>query len=132
MDKHILKEYSYNILVKWNCKVKIIQILNSGLLGLILTCICFLISKKYNQLLALIFFLVFWLSPWIVKSAPSMYWVEFLWFLPMLTGLYCLNNIESKRTRIICYFCIGLAIMLKCLCGYEYITMIMLGGIEFF
>lgn len=61
-----------------------------------------------------------------------MYWVEFLWFLPMLIGLYCLINIDKKRTGIVCYIFIGLAIMLKSLCGYEYITNVMLGGIEFF
>lgn len=116
----------------YNNEVKIIRITNCIFLAIILIGICLLISQKYNQLLGTVFFVVFWLSPWIIKFAPSMYWVEFLWFLPMLIGLYCLINIDKKRTRIVCYIFIGLAIMLKSLCGYEYITNVMLGGIEFF
>lgn len=84
----------------YNSEVKMIRIVNCFLLALILTTICIQIKRRYNRLLASVFFLVFWLSPWIIKFAPSMYWVEFLWFLPMLIGLYCLNNIDCKKQEL--------------------------------
>ncbi len=94
-------------------------------------CIVFLIFKKYNLLLALCFFITFWLSPWIVNFARNLYWVEFTWFLPMLIGLFLSLKIESIKYRIICYFAIFISITVKCLCGYEYISTIMIGLIAF-
>ena len=93
--------------------------------------ISYLIGKKYDKLLAGCFYITFWLSPWIVNFARNLYWVEFTWFLPMLIGLYCSIKINNERSRKFCYIAALLAIMLKCLCGYEYITSIMLGMIMF-
>lgn len=89
------------------------------------------IKKKYNFLMALVFLGVFWLSPWIVNYARNLYWVEFTWFVPMLIGLFCANNIDNKRRSRLCFGFMYLAVLLKCLCGYEFISVIMLGGIFF-
>jgi len=99
--------------------------------AIVFICIVFLIFKKYNFLLALCFFITFWLSPWIVNFARNLYWVEFTWFLPMLIGLFLSLKIESIRYRIICYLAIFISITVKCLCGYEYISTIMIGLIAF-
>ena len=81
--------------------------------------------------MAFIFYITFLLSPWIVNFARNLYWVEFTWFLPMLIGLYCSYRIHSKNCRIFCYVAGFLTIAAKCLCGYEYISTIMLGLIAF-
>lgn len=78
-----------------------------------------------------VFYVVFWLSPWVVNFANNLYWVEFTWFLPMAAGLFCLWKLDSRICRILSYVLVLLAIMIKCLCGYEYITTVMLGAIAF-
>ena len=78
-----------------------------------------------------VFYVVFWLSPWVVNFANNLYWVEFTWFLPMAAGLFCLWKLDSRICRIFSYVLVLLAIMIKCLCGYEYITTVMLGAIAF-
>lgn len=97
----------------------------------VLLCIVYLIQRKYNRLFAGIYYVVFLLSPWVVNFANNMYWMEFTWFVPMLAGLWCSMKTDSKKRRRACYCLIFLSIMIKSLCGYEYITTVMLGAISF-
>lgn len=97
----------------------------------VLLCIVYLIQRKYNRLFAGIYYVVFLLSPWVVNFANNMYWVEFTWFVPMLAGLWCSMKTDSKKRRRGCYCLIFLSILIKSLCGYEYITTVMLGAISF-
>ena len=90
-----------------------------------------MVAKKYNFLFGSVFYLVFLLSPWTVNFADNLYWVEFTWFLPMVAGLICSLKIKEKKYRIASYFFAFVAIAVKCLCGYEYITVIMMGVILF-
>ena len=101
------------------------------LAGIVFSIIVFIIFQKYNSLMAICFFIVFWLSPWVVNFARNLYWVEFTWFIPMLVGLFCAWKIENASCRIISYICTFFAIFIKCLCGYEYISTIMMGLISF-
>ena len=86
------------------------------------------IYKKYGGLFAAVFLAVSMVSRWTVDFSRNLYWVEFIWFLPMFLGLLCLNY-PLKRKMIYPFF--GLSVFLKCLCGYEYISTIMLSGILF-
>ncbi len=90
-----------------------------------------LIGRKYNVLMAGCFLAVFWLSPWIVNFARNLYWVEFTWFIPMAAGLFCSLYIDRRNCRIISYTVVFVSIMIKCLCGYEYISTIMLGSVAY-
>lgn len=96
-------------------------------LSLVLCLISWQLSKKYDILYALSFLGVSLISPWIVKFAKNLYWAEFLWFLPLLLSLLCLNY---WRYRFAIYPFFAVAIYLKCLCGFEYISTIMMGGIS--
>ncbi|MCI8550414.1 MAG: hypothetical protein HFI68_07495 [Lachnospiraceae bacterium] len=93
--------------------------------------IVMLLACKYNRTLAGCFFVTFWLSPWIVNFARNFYWVEFTWFIPMAAGLFCAWKIHSSKCRMISYIIAFIAITGKCLCGYEYISVIMMGLISF-
>ena len=97
-------------------------------LSLVLSAICLQLYKKYGPVLAACFYFVTLFSPWVANFAQSLYWVAFTWFLPMLLGLICLNHLEKRRLLYPLFF---LAILLKCACGYEYITVIMLGSVLF-
>ena len=97
----------------------------------VITTICYLVYKKYDLLMGMTFYTVSLLSPWMIGFSTNLYWVEFTWFLPMVAGLICTNNINSKRHRIFSYILVMLTVALKCACGYEYITTIMLSAIVF-
>lgn len=97
----------------------------------VITLICYGIYKKYNLEFAIVFYVVSLLAPWMIGYSTNLYWVEFTWFLPMLFGIFCANHIESKSVRMITYVGVLLAVALKCACGYEYITTIMLSAIVF-
>ncbi len=93
--------------------------------------IVMILFYKYDFLMATCFLITFLLSPWVVNFAKNLYWVEFTWFIPMLIGLFCSWKINNKTCRIISYIATFLSITIKCLCGYEYISTIMLGMIAF-
>lgn len=90
-----------------------------------------LLSVKYDPVLAGCFFVTFWLSPWIVNFARNLYWVEFTWFIPMAAGLFCAWKIDDRRCRIASYLMAFVSVTGKCLCGYEYISVIMMGMVAF-
>ena len=115
----------------YDTAVNMLHFLCAAGMAITVLLIVYLIYRKYNLLMAFIFYITFLLSPWIVNFARNLYWVEFTWFLPMLIGLYCSYRIHSKNCRIFCYVAGFLTIAAKCLCGYEYISTIMLGLIAF-
>lgn len=111
--------------------IETLHLLCSLATAFVLVAICYLISQKYNLLFAGVFYVTFLLSPWIVNFARNLYWVEFTWFIPMAIGLFCSKNIDKRLCRIVSYLGATASIALKCLCGYEYISTIMMGLITF-
>ena len=81
--------------------------------------------------MAVCFYATVWLSPWVVNFARNLYWVEFTWFIPMLMGLFCSIYVRKKWCRFLSYIGVFLSVMVKCLCGYEYITCVMMAMISF-
>lgn len=93
--------------------------------------IVILLYYRYNLLFSGCFFTVFFLSPWVITFASSLYWVEFTWFIPMAIGLFCAWRIADRKCRFFSYCTAYVAVTVKCLCGYEYISVIMMGMISF-
>lgn len=112
-------------------EIAILNLFCCLLTALIFALIVLLIFEKYNITMAGCFFVVFWLSPWVVNFARNLYWVEFTWYIPMLIGLFCSWRIEKKKCRVISYAATFLSIFIKCLCGYEYISVVMMALIGF-
>ncbi len=108
-----------------------LHLICSVLAGAVFTLIVLLIAYKYNYLMAACFYATFLLSPWVTNFARNLYWVEFGWFIPMAVGLICLIKIDSRKWRIGCYIAAFISICAKCLCGYEYISVVMMGLISF-
>jgi len=98
------------------------------LLAVVLSFICYELYKKYGLLFSGVFYAVTITSSWITNFAPNLYWVEFTWFVPMLLGLICMSNLDKRQFLYPLFF---LAIVIKCACGYEYITVIMLSSVMF-
>ena len=108
-----------------------LELLCSILTAIVLCMIIILSAVKYNFLFAVCFGVTFLLSPWIVNFAGSVYWVEFTWFFPMLIGLICSIWINNRYVKVACCIAAFITIAVKSLCGYEYITTVMLGLIAF-
>ncbi len=89
----------------------------------------FLMEKRFGRMFAGCFLTVFWLSPWVVNFAKSTYWVEFTWMLPAVCGLSLSLHREDARKRRLGYLMAFCTILLKSLCGYEYMTFVMMGTI---
>ena len=114
---------------KLHISVAGLKLITCTLLTIVLLLISYLISKKYNSLLGVIFYITFLTSPWISAFARNLYWVEFTWFLPVLLALILSMNYSKKKIIVPAIF---LAIFVKCLCGYEYISSIMMMTVSFF
>ncbi|MGN0983485.1 MAG: hypothetical protein ACI4OI_01470 [Gemmiger sp.] len=97
-----------------------------GGLALVLMLIAELLNQRYGLVQAGCFLAVSVLSPWITKFSPNLYWMEFLWFVPMLLGLYCLVH---PRQRFLVYPLVFAATLVKCFCGFEYLSTIMVGSV---
>lgn len=111
--------------------IETLHLLCSMAAAIVFSVIVILLSLKYDKVLAGIFFVVFWLSPWVVNFANNLYWVEFTWFIPMAVGLFCSIKFESRKCRIVSYVLTFISVLMKCLCGYEYISVIMMALISF-
>ncbi len=108
-----------------------LHLLCSLMTAAVFVVIAAILWKKYSLVMAGCFLAIFWLSPWIVNFARNLYWVEFTWFIPMAVGLFCAWKIDNQKCRIISYIAAFLSVLIKCLCGYEYISVIMMGLIAF-
>lgn len=112
--------------------IEILRWLNSFLLAATLFAICYIIKIKYNFLMALIWGGVFLLSPYIINFSHNLYWVEFTWFIPILLGLISsTDSINFKYKNLFVSIGIFISIFIKCLCGYEYLSTIMIIMIMF-
>ena len=109
----------------------IFEFLCSLFTAAVLVTIVMLIYKKYDYLFSVVFFVTIWLSPWVTNFARNLYWVEFTWFVPMLIGLFISLDVNNPNRRVMGYISGGISILIKSLCGYEYISTIMLGLIAF-
>lgn len=98
------------------------------LLAIVVLAIIYELFFKYGRLFALTFGAVTILSPWVINYSINLYWVAFTWYIPMLLGLLCINY-ENKRYLF--YPMFFAAIFIKSLCGYEYLSTIMMAEIQF-
>lgn len=74
------------------------------------------------------------LAPWVQRGMKDLYWCLWTWLLPMLAGaLLCAVTRRRGRTPWYCYALCFAAPMLRCMCGFEFIsTFLILGEIPLF
>ena len=102
----------------------------SGALAVTIAAICFLLWRYYSPVFATVFYAVSLLSPWMVIMARNLYWVEFTLFLPLLVGcLYYSGLLDSKKE--LRYGLVFTVILIKSLCGYEFVTCAMVSMMTF-
>jgi hypothetical protein len=106
-------------------KLSQLQSLNSILLALIIVSLFFVYRKIYNVNFAIIFLLTMISSPWIVSFAKNLFWVSFLWFTPALFAAVLYQQ-TKKTTKAFLLLAIFIAVFVKSLAGYEYLSSITL------
>lgn len=112
-------------------KIIILNFITALFSAITLVILCNLLAKKYNSLFGYVFYGVCILSFWIVAFARNLYWVEYLWFLPAIFSLLMLDAFYQKKKWWFYLILLYLSILAKALCGYEYMTTILLFAISF-
>ncbi len=88
------------------------------------------LSKYFGFFPSLIGILLLGFSPWIALFGFSLYWTAFLLFIPFtICWFFYPYFVENQKSRPFFIFAIALSVCLKCLCGYEYITNVILSCI---
>lgn len=105
---------------KLHIPLSVLRFGNALLLAIVLIAILYFASKRFGFVASFVSFFCFLLSPWICAFAKNLYWVEFTWFLPIL----CSFLLCTKKQTLIPLVMIFLTVILKCLCGFEFITVI--------
>jgi hypothetical protein len=113
----------YRVLEKPN--VKTLHAINAGIFAIIVTALTFLYARIYDRRFAAIFFITSVTSPWVVAFAKDLYWVPFTWFLPAVFAALAYLN-KNIFARAIFFSGIAVAVFIKSLAGYEYLTTITL------
>ena len=129
-----LQGYMFNAVadfISMPAAFRVSNILCAALTAAVFSAIVIIIFKKYNTTMAVCFYAVFLLSPIVTKFARDLYWVEFTWFAPVLVGLWCAAYFDSRTVRICSYIMAFVTVFVKSLCGYEYISTILIAMMAF-
>lgn len=120
----------YSILyIKLGLSLNTLHFITAILTALVLTIISYQFSKIVSVGFGVCFFVVCLLSPWITNFARNLYWVPFTWFLPTVISNLLLLIKGSQKNKLIVYSCFTVAIIVKSLCGYEYLSSVILFAI---
>ena len=112
-------------------KIKALTLATSIAMAITIFLLSYLLWIIIGKEFAIIFYLSMILSPWIVSFSSNLYWVSFTWFLPAIFSFLVFVDIDNKR-KYIWLFCFMLSIFIKSLCGYEYLSTIVLFALSVF
>jgi len=84
------------------------------------------ISQRFGELPGLFTFSLLCSSTWLILFAQNLYWVTFLLFLPFMIGWLLYPELKVRKKMWIFNAIICVLVLLKSLCGYEYITNVIL------
>ncbi|HMN81220.1 MAG TPA: hypothetical protein PKA20_14975 [Burkholderiaceae bacterium] len=104
--------------------------LNAALMAGVVAAVFVWCTRRFGAPAAWIGAATLFLSPWPVLFARDLYWVAFTLFLPMLVMLYAgqrLYDRSGPRLAVLALF--GAAVATKLLCGYEYLTTLVIAGL---
>lgn len=110
---------------KFGISFRGLQKINTIILSVTIILLTLLFAKVFSKQLAFLFFITIFLSPWVVSFARNLYWVEFTWFVPAVFCYFMwLKKNFDTRIFLLALFCSS--VFIKCLCGYEYLSSILL------
>lgn len=97
--------------------------LNSILYYAITLCLCLVAWRAVGAVPALGWLAAALLAPWVQRGMKDLYWCLWLWWLPMLAGIW-LCAVIRRRGQTPWWACVPLfaAVFVRCLCGFEFIS----------
>ncbi len=108
------------------------QKINSALVSAIFTVLTVWIAIEFGFLSGVAFCFTVVASPWLTAFARNLYWVIWTWYLPAMVIIYygrmsfvTDGKVPLKLKVVFAYF---IAVLLKCMCGYEYLSTILLAS----
>lgn len=104
----------------------IIRLILAFLMSLIATMMVYVVYKNFGFAASFIFFLMLCFSNWIIFFARNSYWVIFLYFMPFLISFMYYPKCNSAIKKFILNFAIFLAVLIKALNDFEFITNVIL------
>lgn len=109
-----------------------LQFLCAALTAMVLILLCREYGLVFGRAFGVIFVVSVLESPWIVSIARNLYWVPFLWFFPALITMWIYRYSKDSKKIAFLYILFFLAIFLKSLAGYEYLSSIVLFSLSIF
>lgn len=97
--------------------------LNSWLFYMVTLGLCAAVGAAWGPLPALAWLAAAVFAPWLQTGMKNLYWCLWLWWLPALAGaLLCVMTQKKGRTPGWCYAALFAAVLARCLCGFEFIS----------
>lgn len=121
----LVVSFLYNNVTKTSDNIDLII---SFFTALVLMAIYALLVKKWGHLVGFSYLITCFLSPWIVSFARQYGLIVFTCALPILAAL-CYNLFPKKNLMLIFVFA---CVMVKAMCGYEYLSTVMITMEAFF
>lgn len=104
---------------------QVLEAFNSILNGFLFALLVAWAKQHYGRHEAIVLAISVAASTWLIAVSRNLYWVSWTWFLPMLVnGALLLRNTSTQQRWPLVYLATGVTIWIKSLCGYEYITTI--------
>lgn len=100
---------------------------NSSLFYAVVLCVCLGVWRAWGAASAAAWLLAVVFAPWPQRGMKDLYWCLWTWLLPALAALLlCAVTVQSKKTPMWCYFCVFAACMVRCMCGFEFISVFLI------
>ena len=111
---------------KLDLSIDFLHLLTAFLTALVLSILSYQYSRLFSVGFGFCFFVVCFLSPWLTNFARNLYWVPFTWFLPAVISNWCFILKNNLKNKLIVYTVFTIGICIKSLCGYEYLSSVIL------
>lgn len=101
----------------------ILYSINSMLFYAATLLVCLAAWRAWGPLSALAWLCAVVFAPWPQRGMKDLYWCLWTWLLPALAGLLlCAVTRRRGKTPWWCYLLVFAACMVRCMCGFEFIT----------
>ena len=87
------------------------------------------IGREFSLAAAIGAMTAFLYSQWLTVFARNLYWVPFTWFLPFCLGIVVAKQPFLSRKYFLWLIALMISVIIKCLCGFEYISTIFVSAV---
>ncbi len=113
--------------VEPSSRLYILYFITAAMFVAISIAICLWLAKECDVYIGITAAFCLLFSSWMMKSAWNLYWVTWTMIFPLAVCAWlCVLIKKGKIKNIWLYFGVFISVLIKCLCGYEFITTVML------